>query len=196
MSPRITSGEGDRLSPATTVNSALNGRRSLTREGALVPISTVRRSSYLSFVHCRKNWPPQMRELLMCLSHRWRIRILPRHPHQVCCEFAVPIFVMNHSKCVRARRYVCKIAGGLGSTDFDHHNIGCKAQKFGRKPFWPFEQCACHRPNAIPDTEDLHMDSRLRCLSGSGCPRQEPSASAPRQMLTVDGYLGTAAFAH
>src|SRR6185436_4007993 len=31
-------------------------------------ISTVRRSSYLSFVHCRKNWPPQTRAAPISLS--------------------------------------------------------------------------------------------------------------------------------
>jgi len=81
---------------------------------------------------------------------------------QVGVKFAIHVFIVNDGKRIRSRREVFKIAARLLVPNFYHHDIGCRAQIFGRETLWRFEQRARDAACAVSYAQNFHVDSGAR----------------------------------
>ncbi len=69
---------------------------------------------------------------------------------------------MNDSKRIGPRRDSFEVATRLRISNFDHHNVLRRMQKFAREAFWRVEERAIHGSIAVSDVQNLDMDSGAR----------------------------------
>jgi hypothetical protein len=119
-----------------------------------------------------------------CVAFRW-------NAEQVGIELAVGIVIMDDRKRIRSRRDSFEVATRRRISNFYHHYVLRRTQKLARETGWRVEERAIYGSIAVPDVQNLHVNSGARgrlSKSGGGKKIGEHQQCEPRYTFELSAF--------